>query len=155
MSIFESPLNSRSTPFKKRATIQPVRCLSLQRQRATAARSSSGHSHCSSQSVRLCLTDLSRQSFPNVSHVKAVRFEQRSAARTLPGCFVGNFSAIRSICVAASIKTITRSAFRENAFPVVHIDILLGTAIPDGLEKVTFEPGSRLREIPDAAFFRY
>jgi hypothetical protein len=57
--------------------------------------------------------------------------------------------------VAASIKTITRSAFRENAFPVVHIDILLGTAIPDGLEKVTFEPGSRLREIPDAAFFRY
>jgi hypothetical protein len=88
------------------------------------------------------VTELSLNSFPDTSETETVEFAPGSRIRTLSSEAFGSFSSLKSICIPASVERILDSCFI--------------TQVPQPgcspIERITFAPGSKLRELDSGAF---
>jgi hypothetical protein len=81
-------------------------------------------------------------SFENATAVEEITFEPGSQIIRLKTSTFGQCIALKSLCIAASVEIICEYCF-----------VTIGSTTGSALEKVTFEPGSRLDEIESLAFF--
>jgi hypothetical protein len=90
--------------------------------------------------IHASLAALPQFSRAEAGHIETLQFEFGSQIRRLDARAFGHFSSLTSICIPASVEFIA-----DDGFAVPHG--------PSPLTKVTFEPGSKLREIEPGAFF--
>jgi hypothetical protein len=86
------------------------------------------------------LTVLATDLFVHAKNVVRAKFESGSQVRRIGAGTFGLCGSLKSICIAASVEVLARQCFTRSpgAF--------------SNLQKVTFEPGSKLREIEPGAF---
>jgi hypothetical protein len=88
------------------------------------------------------VTQLTRRSFERAGSVEEITFEANSRLTGLESGTCGRYKSLKSICIAASVEFIDQWCFYD-----------LETELSAGdLEKVTFEEGSKVREIAEYAF---
>jgi hypothetical protein len=96
--------------------------------------------------IPACLTVLTPDCIANAASVEVVAFESGSQIRRLESQTFGRCVSLQSICIAASVEFIDRACFLARD--------QFGEYDPSfsEVETITFEPGSRLREIAPDAF---
>jgi hypothetical protein len=92
---------------------------------------------------------LTKDSFLNAQSVEEVMFEQGSRIRRLASNTFAWCTSLRSIVIPASVEVIERDCFIGDRECSVGTEVVIS-----GLETVTFEAGSKLREIESGAFQR-
>jgi hypothetical protein len=89
-------------------------------------------------------TDLTKDSFPNAETFAVVKFETGSQIRRLESGTFHCYTEMRTICIAASVEFLGR-----DCFPSFDSESSRPRSV---LQTVTFEAGSKLREIEPGAF---
>jgi hypothetical protein len=89
-------------------------------------------------------TELTPDSLAGSGHFTVLEFEAGSQIRRLNSCTFPEYCSLRSICIAASVESIARGCFI--ALDPAH------SRLSSDLSTVTFEVGSKLREIEAGAF---
>jgi hypothetical protein len=89
------------------------------------------------------ITVLTKECFANAKSVAVVTFEPGSQIRRLETATFSWCISLRSICIAASVEFIARECFANAE---------VGGSVSSFVEVITFEPGSKLREIESGAF---
>jgi hypothetical protein len=94
------------------------------------------------------VTDLTRDVIANADSVEIIRFEPGSQIRGFENSPFDACKSLKSICIPASVEMLCTCCFVGDRFH--EGERFLSTS---GLENVTFEPGSQLREIEVGGFY--
>jgi hypothetical protein len=101
---------------------------------------------CDSRAVKVVIpawvTQLTPNSFKRRPVVEEITFEPGSQLRELHFCVFGACKSLKSICIPTSVEMICSSTDDDDS-----------SHPPRPVERITFEPGSRLREIQDWSFY--
>jgi hypothetical protein len=92
-------------------------------------------------------TALTPEFFLNERSVEAIEFEAGSQIRRLEACTFAYCTALKSICIPASVESLAQDCF-------VAAPPLFQRHGGCGIERITFERWSKLREIEPGAFYR-
>jgi hypothetical protein len=87
------------------------------------------------------VTKLTWASFEEPSNVQEIAFEPGSQLRELELSALATCESLKSICIPASVEVILSNSAYDD------VDVVL-----TGVKSITFEPGSRLREIQKLSF---
>jgi hypothetical protein len=93
------------------------------------------------------VTRVTYDSIPKARSVEVVTFEPGSQIRRLETSSFSQFLSLKSICIAASVELLERNTFVVADWPINDYDYRRS-----GVEIITFERGSKLREIAPDAF---